>query len=154
MLGAGSGSDDAEEWADLLIRALDKARALGALGQEETIHRRIVASVAAMQYFGVKGGDGARDPELVFSWLTEELGGSREALLDKCRMIASPAPETIIGKEYYSKIKWLQSVRTALQSLCEMAEYMEDGPARNEAKLWCEITPLIPSARSQTDGNQ
>ncbi|MFF3662018.1 hypothetical protein [Streptomyces olivochromogenes] len=57
LLRAEMGAVEAEQWAGLLVRALDEATRNGSLSREETLHRRMIACAAALQYFGVRKGD-------------------------------------------------------------------------------------------------
>ena len=47
MIGAEAGLADAEEWAEVLVEALDTSVRTGGLPQEEVLHRRVIACAAA-----------------------------------------------------------------------------------------------------------
>jgi hypothetical protein len=143
LLSAEVGAVDAEQWAELLVRALDRARELGSLGKEEVLHRRMIACAAAVRYFGARAGDPARDPELIFAWLLGELGSSPEVLLRDYQRMAQPSKEVQADRDLYRDIRWLASIRMALESLCDVVVYMPDGPRRAEAVKWCEVARLI-----------
>lgn len=144
MIGAESGEIDAENWACLLVEALDAAAGSGALGEEEVIHRRIIACAAALRYFGVKSGDSVRDPDLVFSHLVGQLGGSIDGLLSKCRDIVQRSQNRDRHDPgLFRELKWLSSARIALESLRDVVGFMDDGSSRSEAVRWCKAASAI-----------
>ncbi|MFF0034742.1 hypothetical protein ACFYRG_00775 [Streptomyces mirabilis] len=150
LMSAETGAVDAEQWAGLLVRALDEATRNGSLSREETLHRRMIACAAALQYFGVRKGDQVRDPEMVFTWLLGELGNSPDRLLAELRDVASTASWGSEGSgSLHRAIRRLASVRMALEALCDVRSHMAEGPKRSEAAEWCALVPLIPGGRTR-----
>ncbi|SOE75024.1 hypothetical protein SAMN05446589_5585 [Streptomyces sp. OV198] len=150
LMSAEMGAVDAEQWAGLLVCALDEATRNSSLSREETLHRRMIACAAALQYFGVRKGDQVQDPEMVFTWLLGELGNSPDRLLAELRDIASTSSRGSEGSgSLHRAIRRLASVRMALEALCDVRSHMADGPKRSEAAKWCALVPLIPGGRTR-----
>lgn len=148
LLSAEAGAADAEQWAGLLVQALDEAAKLGALTQEETLHRRMIACAAALQYFGIRRGDPVRDPEAGFVWLRDRLGGSSDEFVEELVGIQSAyARGTLTGPPLRRGMKRLSSVRMALEALARVLPYMADGPQKQDAEAWCALLDQIPGGR-------
>jgi len=156
LTGAESGRPDAEQWATVLVEALDAAAQRPAFGLVSTVHRRMMACTAAMQYFGERAGDPARDPELVLRHLTTSLGGTTEAYLDRYRetltrtlaehdrVRAGDGDNRVVS----SGRTWLDNTRTALVRMCEdLVPRLPEGSAREEAATWCAALPGIDAIR-------
>jgi hypothetical protein len=156
LLGAESGRPDAEEWASVLVEALDVAAQRPAFGLVGTVHRRMMACIAAMRYFGERAGDPARDPELVHRHITTANGGTPEAYLDRYREVLA---RTLVEfdraragggdmREVSRARSWLDSTLMALGQMCdELAPRVTDGPLRDEAVAWCAVLPQIDAVR-------
>ncbi|MFI9381440.1 hypothetical protein [Kutzneria sp. NPDC052558] len=145
MIGAESGEFDADEWADLLVRVLDKAEAVCGLTQGDVLWRRMMACAAALNYFGVREGSPARDPEKAFLWLLSELEGSREGFMRKCEDLLLVRLDPSSVEEIYYAAKWRSSVVSALKSLCDIARYMGDSALKSDALEWCAMATKIPA---------
>jgi hypothetical protein len=156
LLGAESGRPDAEDWASVLVEALDIAARRPAFGLAGTVHRRMMACSAAMRYFGERPGDPARDPELVLRHLTTAIGGTAETYPDRYRDVLARTqaehdraraqggdmPATASGRA------WLDSTRSALSQMrAEVAPRLAEGPGRDEAAAWCAALPRIEAIR-------
>jgi hypothetical protein len=156
LLGAESGRPDAEEWASVLVEALDAAAQRPVLGLAGTAHRRMMACIAAMQYFGERAGDPARDPELVFRHLAASLDGTADAYLERYRETLNLAlaehGRVRAGdgdmRAMTSARSWLDSTRAALAQMCEgLVPRLAEGPVRAEAATWCAALPQIADIR-------
>ncbi|MEU1745857.1 hypothetical protein [Micromonospora arida] len=121
----------------MLVESLDTA-AVRALGVGETIHRRMIACVAAIHYFGERAGDPVRDPELVFRHLAAALDGSPEIYFERYR-------STLAGRlADYDRFRagaggdmrrvaaarsWMDGSRAALVQMCrEVAVRLVEAP--------------------------
>ncbi|MEU8797136.1 hypothetical protein [Spirillospora sp. NPDC048819] len=148
MLGAEFGTIDADRWAQLLIYSLDKARELRVLGDEEVIHRRMIACAAALRYFGIRKGDEGRDPKLIVGrFLAEHQDISPQEFVDQCVKILSIPHDVPIDATFQERIRHVTSARMTLQALCDVVEYLESGPLKEAAVRWCDIEPLLPNHR-------
>lgn len=172
LVGAESGRPDAEEWASVLVESLDTA-ASRALGTGETIHRRMIACVAAMNYFGERTGDSVRDPELVFRHLTAALGGSPDVYLERYRRTLARAladhKRVWAGdggdrRAVTAARSWMDGTRAALVQMCrDVATRLVEAPRENEpgrtettpgailrdeVSRWCAVLPQIEAVRS------
>ncbi|GAA4235735.1 hypothetical protein GCM10022254_43640 [Actinomadura meridiana] len=148
LLGAELGAADADEWGKVLVCALDKARDLGVLGEEETVHRRMIACAASLRYFGVCEGEENRDPNLIVGhFLATQQGDSPQDVLRKCVDILRVPREIRVDASFREGIKYVTSVRMALQALGDVVEYLHPGPLREAAVRWCDIAILIPRSR-------
>jgi hypothetical protein len=138
LLGAESGQVDAEDWAAVLVASLDAAARRPAVGVAETVHRRMMACVAAMHYFGERAGDPVRDPELVFRHFAASLGGAPEAYLERYRETLAAAlaehRRLLAGqggsrRAVNTARAWLDSTRAALTQMChELAPRLAETP--------------------------
>jgi len=147
LLGAESGEVDAAEWAPVLVESLDAACRRPAVGVAGTVHRRMMACLAAMHYFGERAGDPARDPERVFRHFAGSLGGSPEAYLERYRetLTAALAGHRRIRageggdpRAVSAARAWLDSTRAALTQMCqELAPRLGRTPPGEEAARWC-----------------
>jgi hypothetical protein len=148
MLGAEFGAIDADRWGQLLIYSLDKARGLGVLGDEEVVHRRMIACAAALKYFGVREGDEGRDPELIVGrYLAEHQDISPQEFVDQCAEILRVPHGVHIDASFKKRIRRVASARMTLQALCDVVKYLESGPLKEAAVRWCDIEPLLPNQR-------
>ena len=156
LLGAEVGRPDAEEWASVLVAALDAAARRPAFGLVGSLHRRMMACNAAMHYFGERAGDPARDPELVFRHLVTSIGGTAEAYPERYREILARAlaehDRVRAGsgdrRAVSSARAWLDNTRIALGLLCEdLAPRLSEGPVRVEAAAWCTALRQVDAIR-------
>jgi hypothetical protein len=156
LLGAESGQPDAEEWASVVVEALDAAAQRPEFGIVGAVHRRVMVCNAAMHYFGERAGVPARDPELVFQHLTTALGGTAEAYLERYQEVLARALAEFDRarsgggdmRTVSSARAWLDNTRTALIQMCaEVTPRLPEGSIRDEAVAWCAALPRIDSIR-------
>ncbi|NBH08284.1 hypothetical protein [Amycolatopsis sp. SID8362] len=142
LAAAEVGAVDAREWSEALVRALDIAENSGVLDVVDVLHRRMMAHVAAMRYFGTRKGDPVRDPELVLAWFASHFDGSVDVLEEELRRAAAsrgcPPRE---GLEW--SMKFLSSVKTALKSVGELVDLLETESQKSLAKKWCKVVVPI-----------
>ncbi|MEO3830283.1 hypothetical protein [Actinomadura sp. B10D3] len=151
MSGVDVGEEDAERWAELLVRALDKAECQGGLGVEDTLHRRMMACAVAIQNFGVQKGNEVRDPHLVASRFIEEFGRSPEIVVNRLREAISVPRGVQIDESYYVRIKWISTFRQTIEALARVAEFLEDETQRQIIDDWCNALDSIPDRRIYPD---
>jgi hypothetical protein len=129
--------------AAALVRVLDVARSTGALGPEETVHRKLIAKLAVLRTLGPLPGDELRDPAAICRDFVQGVGMSwrdYQSEVDKLRTAA-------VTEDTVRRRAWLLRIGEAVRALAELPEYAMQGCP--DAVLEAEVAGWLSVAGQQ-----